>query len=131
MKLSIDNSLKVEVDIMLAAAIQLKNIIIDSWIIPLDFEPDEKYDLINEEDKEFIRTNILNSISTITLKPILLQFEECFSNIASKDFPEGWPILIAQIDNGLKGAKEPLQFRALLISLKILNKISRYKINAE
>jgi len=128
MKLIADSSLNIEIDVMLAASIQLKNCLKDSWKLPLDLDSiTEEYYILTKEDKDFVMSNLLLLISNTKCLPIIRQLEEVFFIVADKEYPEGWIILLKQLNEGLRTAKGAWQFRAVLVSLKNMSKMYRYK----
>lgn len=131
MRLSADPSFNVDPSVMLAASIQLKNLVKDSWKVPLNADSAEKCNVLSSEDRAFVKSNLLLFISSSKELPIIKQLEAAFFSIADKEFPEGWPELLKQMNEGLQTAREAYQFRAVIVSLKNMVKMYRYKCSEQ
>ena len=92
----LDNSNKIKEDIKLNASIQLKNIIRQYWKFnegkdnnSLIFNEEKPIIIINNEDKSYVRNNIINaivlSINMTNLK-IMKQLTQCIKHILNFDF---------------------------------------------
>ena len=87
-------------EICFGAAIQLKNYIKENWKFSEDNNlnnqlvfSNEKIIIISQEDKNFIRKNILDGIKYITEKEnikILKQFTQCIKKILKADYKDIW-----------------------------------------
>ena len=88
-------------DVILSAAIQLKNYINSYWRFgpnpeynkSLCFNTDEKIIVISDEDKNFIRNKILEAVIFIVDKEnvkVLKQFNQCVKKILKFDFKTRW-----------------------------------------
>jgi len=130
LNISLNSSLGVPPEIMLAAAIQLKNLLKDCWSLLPGYQSEEileKPILLESADKNFIRENLLRSICHSQTKAITKQLEQCFYHVADREFPDGWTFFTAQIKEGLNTAKTPDQFKPILYAFASLAKIFKYK----
>ena len=62
------------------------------------------------------------------LKQVHIQLEFCLIHIATKEFPEGWPIIVEQVKSILSTAKEAKEVYAALAATYRLSKLYMYEI---
>jgi len=121
MKLAVDTSLGPEA---LAAAVQLKNLLMDSY--DLESELAKQLTLIQQEDKDFIKTNIFKAMITSS-KSIALQLNVCFTLLGKKEFPDIWPFFLSQIKEVIETTKDLNELQHTLYAFKSLMKILKIK----
>ncbi len=90
---------KVQFEVRQAAAIQLKNLSRECWAKRTYFsgifapEPANQV-LIPDDDKDFVRVNLVNSLLSEPEKSIQDLMAETLHCIAIHDFPDSWPTLL-------------------------------------
>lgn len=53
--------------------------------------------ILDQGDKQFVRTNILQCLYRTQNKSITKQYIRCITTIARFDFPDAWPSLLTDI----------------------------------
>ena len=60
-----------------------------------------RYIVLNEADKEYVRTNIVGKMFHCTHRTVNKQFVRCIITICRHDYPEKWPSLLNDVSNAL------------------------------
>lgn len=69
--------------------------------------------IINQEDKEYVRDNILTKIAESNQDKVIKQFEQCITIIAIHDYPKRWGILVDEIKEMLASTSTKQNFAGL------------------
>lgn len=120
-------------DINLAAAIQLKNMVRNHWkytenvMTPKLCEDDSDEEcknkiLLSAEDKEFVKTHIINSLSHAPSLGVLSQFEEIVHVVAKYEMPENWPNVMDEISTLLHESEEAKVFGGLIALKEVVHR---------
>jgi importin-7 len=122
-------------DVNLAAAIQLKNMADYHWkysseekIHTLDELEDSDNDneepaiYISQEDKDFVKLNIIQTLAHAPSFGVLAQFEEIIYTVAKYELPDNWPSAIIEITELLNEAEEVKVFAGLIALKEIVHK---------
>mmetsp|Transcript_42364 Transcript_42364/g.55850 ORF Transcript_42364/g.55850 Transcript_42364/m.55850 type:complete len:148 (-) Transcript_42364:2906-3349(-) len=65
-----------------------------------------RYVILNEEDKAYVRTNIVSKMFACTTRPIQKQYVRCIITICRHDYPEKWPGILNDISNALQSGND-------------------------
>ena len=65
-----------------------------------------KFIILNEADKEYVRTNIVSKMFDQESNPIKKQYVRSIITICRFDYPEKWPTLLNDISNALQSGNE-------------------------
>lgn len=92
-----------QIDINHAAAIQLGTLVEYHWKFK-DEEHAKKYAIegfdyiiLDSQDKEIVRQNILHALHATSNRQIIKQYVRCITTMARFDYPEQWPQLLDDI----------------------------------
>jgi len=127
----------VDVNINLAAAIQLKNMIEAHWQFATIEEVHQFFDedemknrvtiIFGEEDREYVRSNMIRSVTEATSFQVLAQLEEVIYHVSNKTLPEG---ILPQISELINSSDEKKVFGGLT-ALKAIVKKFEYSSKSE
>lgn len=127
----------VDQNINLAASIQLKNMVEAHWQfssieeVQAFFDEDEMKNRITiiftEEDREFVKGNMINSVTAAPSYQVLAQLEEVIYHVSNKTLPEG---ILPQISELVNSSEERNVFGGLT-ALKAIVKKFEYSSKAE
>ena len=73
----------------------------------------EEDNIIPYSDKQFIRDNIVESMTKCSDLTIIENLEECMHNIAVEDYPEYWPNVLVQIGENLNSDNSQICYASL------------------
>ena len=105
--LEVSADTQIDPNLALAAAVQLGQIIDYHWKF---HDPEQaerisvsgfRFIILNENDKNYVRTNIVSKMFGCVSKPINKQYIRCIVAICRFDYPEKWPTLLNDISNAL------------------------------
>ena len=63
--------------------------------------PGFRYVILSEQDKEYVRTNIVGKMFACEVRAIQKQYIRCIITICRFDYPEKWPTLLNEISDTL------------------------------
>ena len=93
--------IKVQFEVRQAAAIQMKNLCRQCWTERVSFmgvsaegKDANQQVVLSEDDKDFVRVNLVGSILSEPQKSIQDLMAETLHSIAIHDFPDKWPTLL-------------------------------------
>lgn len=120
-------------DVNLAAAIQLKNMADYHWkytsevdaarvIDDSDEEESGPNIMISQEDKEFVKTHIIQALSHAPSYGVLSQLEEIIYVIAKYEMPDKWPNAMGEIADLLNEGDEAKVFGGLIALKEVVHK---------
>ncbi len=132
LKIASDATGSVKGQVMLASAIQYKNLIKDFWpnkqIGEEEDDDDKPPYALNDADKNFVRANHVPVMCQCRTKPIFRQFEDSLYMIAAKEYPEGWQMLVTQIKDLLvSSGADQARLCAALYAFNCLARVFKYK----
>jgi len=87
--------------------------------------------IIPDQDKEIVRSNILEAMFKCQEKKIIKQYTACITNIARFDHPDKWPSLSGQIVSYLQNTNDTKSVMTGLLALKGLVKKYEYEMEKE
>ncbi|KAF2480394.1 armadillo-type protein [Neohortaea acidophila] len=109
---------RLPLEIRYLAIIQLKNGIDKYW-------RKTALNAVSKEDKEIIRSRLLDSALNETDDRLALQNALLIAKIARSEYPNDWPDALSSVANVLRSQAPPLQLaRALLVLLHIVKELS-------
>ena len=102
----------IDQNLSLAAAVQLGQIIDYHWKFQNPEQAERisvtgfRFIVLNEGDKDYVRTNIVSKMFGCQSKPINKQYIRCIVTICRFDYPEKWPTLLNDISNALSSGND-------------------------
>ena len=121
-------------DINLAAAIQLKNIVSYHWKFTTEEDANRRFDdesdedenvkniFISSEDKEFVKSHIIQAMSQAPSFGVLSQYEEIVHVVAKYEMPEKWPNAMTEIADLLNQEDEAKVFGGLVALKEVVHR---------
>ena len=122
-------------DINLAAAIQMKNIVSYHWKFTTEEDANRKFDdfdddldenikniLLSPEDKEFVKTHIIQAMSQAPSLGVLSQYEEIVHVVAKYEMPEKWTNAMTEISDLLNQEAEAKVFGGLVALKEVVHR---------
>ena len=65
-----------------------------------------QYIILSDNDKNYVRTNIISKMFECESRPILKQYIRSIIQICRYDYPDKWPSLLDDISNALQSGNE-------------------------
>lgn len=130
---------QVQYEVRQAAAIQLKNICRECWVervsvlgYPLGDADAPKPPVLSEEDKNLVRTNLVEGLMAEHEKSVRDLLAETLHSIAIHDFPDKWPALVPTLLNMISQSNDPAKALAVHNALLALRKVcKRYEYKSK
>mmetsp|Transcript_6423 Transcript_6423/g.12103 ORF Transcript_6423/g.12103 Transcript_6423/m.12103 type:complete len:1045 (-) Transcript_6423:2118-5252(-) len=130
MLLEIATEKQVQFEIRQAAAIQMKNLCRECWTERYAFmsahnESGQQQIILSEDDKDFVRMNLVGSLLSEPEKSIQGLMAETLHSIAIHDFPDNWPTLLPTLLQSIALSNDSSQALRVHNSLLALRKVCK------
>ena len=68
--------------------------------------PGFRYIILDDQDKNYVRTNIVSKMFSCENRAIQKQYIRCIITICRHDYPEKWPSILGDISNALQSGND-------------------------